>query len=143
MNQYCFTIVKIVPAKVATFLSGPQIEMCNKMLYDMMYFTVILFFVIFAYGIAVQALMYPGENEPFFSVVWGILISPYFEMVGNLNFQGIGASSTSKCDGELYIFSNISLKWRNFMRDSFFPFEQIVTFIKHPREIRMVPWKRP
>ncbi|XP_075241132.1 transient receptor potential cation channel subfamily M member-like 2 isoform X2 [Convolutriloba macropyga] len=80
---------------------GPQIEMCNKMLYDMMYFTVILFFVIFAYGIAVQALMYPGENEPFFSVVWGILISPYFEMVGNLNFQGIGASSTSKCDASV------------------------------------------
>ena len=70
------------------------------MLNDIIIFMSILSFVIVGYGIAVQALMYPGQNKPLFGIVWGIVISPFFEMVGNLDFQSIGASSTAKCDSE-------------------------------------------
>ncbi|XP_063728812.1 transient receptor potential cation channel subfamily M member 5-like, partial [Symsagittifera roscoffensis] len=91
-------IVKVLAYMALSDRLGPLVEMCFKMLNDIVIFMSILSFVIVAYGIAVQALMYPGQNKPLFGIVWGIVISPFFEMVGNLDFQSIGASTTAKCD---------------------------------------------
>ena len=52
---------------------------------------------ILAYGIAVQALIYPGVKDPPFSVPWGIFFRPYFEMLGDPNFEEVGATHFDNC----------------------------------------------
>ena len=52
---------------------------------------------IIAYGIAVQAVTYPGVKEPPFTIPWGIFFRPFFEMLGEPNFEEVGASKFENC----------------------------------------------
>ena len=60
---------------------------------------VLIFFTVYivAYGVAVQSLVYPDTWDPEFSLPWGILFRPFFEMLGDPNFEDIGATHFDNC----------------------------------------------
>ena len=58
---------------------------------------IIISVYIIAYGIAVQAVIYPGVSYPLFTVPWGIFFRPFFEMLGEPNFEEVGATKFENC----------------------------------------------
>ena len=50
---------------------------------DLAFFLFIMAVFLIAYGIAIQALLYPGENR-FSEIIVGILYKPYFQIYGEL-----------------------------------------------------------
>ena len=60
---------------------------------------------IVAYGVAIQSLIYPGITQPPFSIPWGVLFRSFFEMLGDPNFEEIGATHLENCTiGEILQF---------------------------------------
>ncbi|KAL9974194.1 hypothetical protein ACROYT_G011206 [Oculina patagonica] len=71
---------------------GPKLVMIRKMLEDLKQFVIILLIVIIAYGIALQAVQFPGPGQ--YSKSWGEVIRgivdlPYWQMYGELFLEEI------------------------------------------------------
>ncbi|XP_063725237.1 transient receptor potential cation channel subfamily M member 5-like [Symsagittifera roscoffensis] len=76
---------------------GPKIVMISKMFKDIGFFFCIALVYIVAYGVAIQSLIYPGITQPPFSIPWGVLFRSFFEMLGDPNFEEIGATHLENC----------------------------------------------
>ncbi|XP_074622988.1 transient receptor potential cation channel subfamily M member-like 2 isoform X1 [Acropora palmata] len=71
---------------------GPKLVMIRKMLEDLKQFVIILVIFIIAYGIALQAVSFPGPgkfSKGFGEVVRGIVDLPYWQMYGELFLEEI------------------------------------------------------
>nr|QNG40904.1 transient receptor potential ion channel melastatin 1 [Hofstenia miamia] len=69
---------------------GPKLVMISRMMRDLRYFIFILLVIVIAYGVAVEALIYPGDTN-LWSIIWGVIFRPFFQMFGELMLQDIGA----------------------------------------------------
>lgn len=78
---------------------GPKLVMIRKMLEDLKQFVIILAIFIIAYGIALQAVSFPGPGQ--FAKTWdqvirGILDLPYWQMYGELFLEEISGQKPSE-----------------------------------------------
>lgn len=78
---------------------GPKLVMIRKMLEDLKQFVIILAIFIIAYGIALQAVTFPGPGP--FSKTWdqvirGILDLPYWQMYGELFLEEISGQKPAE-----------------------------------------------
>ena len=53
-----------------------------------------------SYGIAVQALIYPGFYAPVRSFIWAVIFQPFMEVLGDPRLDEIGASNEDICDSD-------------------------------------------
>ncbi|KAJ7389833.1 Transient receptor putative cation channel sub M member 2 [Desmophyllum pertusum] len=71
---------------------GPKLVMIRKMLEDLKQFVIILLIFIIAYGIALQAVSFPGPGQyakSWSEVIRGVLDLPYWQMYGELFLEEI------------------------------------------------------
>ena len=98
---------------------GPKVVMVTNMMRDMGYFLIILLgqstkrlkiefnkvqmsiiVYMLPYGLAVQALIYPGFYAPIRSFIWAVIFQPFMEVLGDPRLDEIGASNEDICDDD-------------------------------------------
>lgn len=62
---------------------GPKVKTLFGVLYDLFFFLVILSFFLFAYGVAVQSILYANEWR-IYPLLMGVIVKPFFSMFGEL-----------------------------------------------------------
>lgn len=78
---------------------GPKLVMIRKMLEDLKQFVFILLIFIIAYGIALQAVSFPGPGKfqrGFWEVLRGIVDLPYWQMYGELFLEEISGQKPNE-----------------------------------------------
>ncbi|XP_039250889.2 transient receptor potential cation channel subfamily M member-like 2 isoform X1 [Styela clava] len=81
--SFMIQCVRIVHIFAVHHILGPKIIMVGKMLKDLLFFLFILVVFLLAYGVASQALLYPGETS-FSQIIVGIIYKPYWQIYGEL-----------------------------------------------------------
>ncbi|XP_013384358.1 transient receptor potential cation channel subfamily M member 2 isoform X1 [Lingula anatina] len=86
-RAYCLTLILHFVRFLQGFMihkdMGPKVIMIRRMITDVIFFVMILLVFLLAYGVAVQALLYPNHKRDW-SILKDVVYIPYWQMYGDL-----------------------------------------------------------